>query len=232
MLEGKIAFLEDVLNRRTVAARLLGDLTVALPGRVWPTEVAYDGRAVRVKGRAPSNDLVADYVSGLERSAVLADVSLVSSTQWGTRNTGYVEFELQASVRNGAEKNAPTPDRGPNPESPNALPRRLEELEKVISAPTGNAGALRDLQNAANDARLAVTTFAPGAQAPGEFYNEWPVSVEVAGSREALGRYLERIAGLPRLWLVNKFSFRAESEGDPRSPVRASLVARTFISHK
>ena len=229
VLEGKIAFLEGVLNRRPTAARLLGDLTVALPGRVWPTEVAYDGRAVRVKGRAPSNDLVADYVSGLGRSAVLADVSLVSSTQWGTRNTGYVEFEVQASVREDRAENAREPGPGRNSESSDALSRRLEELEKVIAAPTGTAGALRDLQNAANDARLAVTTFAPGAEAPGELYNEWPVSIVVAGSREALGRYLERIGVLPRPWLVDRFSFRAESEGEPRSPVSASIMLRTYL---
>jgi Tfp pilus assembly protein PilO len=73
-----------------------------------------------------------------------------------------------------------------------------------------------------------MTKFVPGVEIPGEFTSELPVTVEVAGDRDGLGRYLRSLAGLPRLWLVERFSFKAASAEDPRSEVRASVAARAY----
>jgi type IV pilus assembly protein PilO len=105
----------------------------------------------------------------------------------------------------------------------------LEELEKIMPARQETADILRELQRAAGDSGLKLTKFAPGSEIPREFYNEWPISIEVTGSRQALRRFFARVADLPRLWVIATFSFNAVSLEAADLPVRASLTARTYF---
>ena len=89
---------------------------------------------------------------------------------------------------------------------------------------------LRELQMLALDAGLQMTRFAPGVEIPGEFTNELAVAIEVAGDRADLLRYLFGLAALTRLWVVEQFSLKAASTEDPRSEVRASILAKTHFS--
>ncbi|HMA54226.1 MAG TPA: type 4a pilus biogenesis protein PilO, partial [Acidobacteriota bacterium] len=107
---------------------------------------------------------------------------------------------------------------------------RLKELEKALPAGPDNAGMIRELQRLARDAGLQMTKFAPGAQVQGEFTSTLPIAIEVLGGPKELGRYLEDLAGLPRLWVVDRFSFKAVSADDPRSEIRASITARTYFA--
>lgn len=219
-LARKVKAIEGLIGRRHLAADELRDLSAALPDRVWLTEVVYDSDAVQVKGNALSNNLLADYISRLGRSPNLADVNLVSSVQRRGRNGTYEEFALGAVVRMGPGEKLPS----------SASPaERMEEFEKIIPARKDPAGALRQLQQAANDAGLSVTKLAPGSEIPREFYIEWPIAIEVTGSRRDLRQFLEGINDLPGLWLIRKFSFKAMSNEDADSPVRASLTAQTYI---
>ncbi len=74
-----------------------------------------------------------------------------------------------------------------------------------------------------------MTKFVPGVAVEGEFTGELAATIEVAGDLADLGRYLRGLADLPRLWLVERFSFKAVSADDPRSDVRASLSARAYF---
>ena len=73
--ERKIEHIEGLLARRPVAGRVIEDLMSALPDRVRLTEVSYDSGKVRVKGIAPSNNLLADYIARLGDNPSLADLS-------------------------------------------------------------------------------------------------------------------------------------------------------------
>ena len=56
-----------------------------------------------------------------------------------------------------------------------------------------------------------------------------PVSIEVAGSRTELGRYLDGMARLPHFWLVKHLSVKAVDTQDARSPIRASIAAQAYF---
>lgn len=220
-LERKAGHIEGLLARRSLAAGMLGDLMSALPDRVWLTEVVYDAGKVQAKGRAPSNNLVADYLSRLEGGPSLMNVVLRSSAMKIVRGREQQEFALEAVARDLLSASAPV---GSSPAA------RIEELEKSLPARQDNADMLRDLQRLVLDAGLQMTKFAPGGEVPGEFTSEWPVAIEVSGTPDELGRYLKDLSELPRLWVVDKFSFKAVSPDDPRSPVRASITARTAFA--
>jgi len=226
-LELKINLINGLMSQRHLAARILNDLSTALPSRVWLTDVAYDSEGIRIKGHALSNSLLADYVSRLEGNPNLAEVNLVSSVQRRARNNEYQEFELQALVKATPREKPSRPGSRSGPESIASLTRRLEELEKVMPARKETADILRQLQQAANDSRLKITKFAPGNEIPREFYSEKPISIEVTGTRQSLRRFFDRMIDLPRLWLIKKFSFSAISDQDADSPIRASLTAQT-----
>ena len=221
ILERKAEHIEGLLARRAQAGNVLDALMSALPDRVRLTEVAYDSGKVRVKGNAPSNNLVADYLSRLEGSPSLTNVALRSSAMKIARGRESQEFALEALARDIGS--APVPAGQP-------LAARLAELEKALPARQDNAEMLRDLQRLALEAGLQMSKLAPSAVTPGEFTSDWPVAIEVSGEPGELGRYLKGLADLPRLWIVDKFSFKAVSADDPRSPVRASITVRTYFA--
>ncbi|MGA2532806.1 MAG: type 4a pilus biogenesis protein PilO [Candidatus Aminicenantales bacterium] len=228
-LERKVNFINGLLGQRPLAARIVNELVAALPARVWLTEVVYDSEGIRIKGRSPSNDLIADYVSSLERSSSLTEVNLLSSVQKRARNYEYQEFALRALVKDGSGEKPSKSGHESGPDAVDALTRRLGELEKAIPPGKETADILRQFQLAANDSGLKITKFAPGSEIPGEFTSEWPISIEATGSRQSLRRFFDGIVELPRLWLIKKFSFTAVSNEAADSPVRASITAQTYF---
>lgn len=219
-VERRADFLEGLLGGRHTVARMMGDLAAALPDRVRLTEGVYDSAEIRIKGYAPTNTLLADYVARLGQSAVLTDTMVQSSVQKGLRGATYQEFAIRALVRDPG---------GAGPATSGSPVERLEALEKLMPERRETAEMLRELQRLALGSGLQMTKFAPGNETPGEFTTEWPVAIEVAGSQAALRRYFSDLAGSHGLWLVEKFSFKAVSPQDARSPVRASITARTFL---
>ena len=216
-LERKVEHIEGLLARRSLAAGVLADLISALPDRAWLTEVVYDSGKVQAKGKAPSNNLVADYLARLEGGRSVANVVLRSSAMKIVQGRERQEFALEAVARDIEDASAAA---GSSPAA------RLAELAKSLPPRQDNAEMLRELQRLVLAAGLQMTKFAPGAEIPGEFISEWPVAIEVSGSPSELASYLEGLSELPRLWVVDKFSFKAVSPDDPRSPVRASITAR------
>jgi hypothetical protein len=217
------------MSRRGLAADVLREVSSALPDRVWLTEVAFDSGRVRIKGNARSNSLVAEYISRLGERAGLAQVNLISSVQRGARNTGYEEFSVEAATNETRRAGSSGQAAASGSETVAALTARLKELEKVLPLRKDTADALRQFQQAANDSGMRIAKFAPGSEIPGEFYGEWPISIEAAGSRQGLGRLFDRINDLPQLWLMGKFSFKAVTNQDAASPIRAMITAQTYL---
>jgi hypothetical protein len=228
-LRGKIDFINGLLSQRDLAARLLDDLSAALPDRVWLTGVSYDTAGIQAKGYAPSNTLVADYVSRLGTSSSLAEATIQSSVQRRIRNREFQEFVIQAQVKGVRGEKPPGSGAGTESGDIAALTARLEELEKVLPPDKDSGSILRQFQQTAADSGLKITKFVPGSEIPRESYSEWPISIEVTGPRQNLQRYFATISSQPRLWLIKKFSFSPISAQDPASPIRASLTAQTYF---
>ena len=116
-LDRKITLIESLNAQRDMAPRLMDELSRRLPEWVWLNEVVFDEKGIQIKGRALSNNLVADYISGLESSAQVMNVNLVSSTQKTVQGDQYLEFTLRAVLE---KKPEPVPP--PAPAEPAAKP--------------------------------------------------------------------------------------------------------------
>jgi Tfp pilus assembly protein PilN len=102
-LERKINLINDLRSQQDLAARIMDQLSRGLPDWVWLSEVTYDSKGLQIKGKALSNNLISDYMERLESSPVLANVSLVSSTQRRTQRNEYLDFSLTAVLEKKAE---------------------------------------------------------------------------------------------------------------------------------
>lgn len=209
--ERKAGFLGSLAVRRDEAARAWGAIVAALPDGLWPTQVTYDGGEVAVAGQALSNNLLADFMSRLEEGARLTGVELRSSVQKKSRTGDYHEFTVTARVADAGEAASP------------------EALEKLLPARPGTADGLRELQRLASDSGLQMTKCVFGQATSGEFAGELPAAVEIAGSGEEIGRYLDGLARLPHFWLVTKLSVRAVAPRDPGSSAKASITVSAWF---
>jgi type IV pilus assembly protein PilN len=107
-LERKINLINDLRSQQDLAVRIMDTLSKGLPDWVWLTEVTYDNKGLQIKGKALSNNLIADYMTSLENSPVLMNVSLNSSTQRRASRTEYLEFSISAAIEKKPEA-APPP---------------------------------------------------------------------------------------------------------------------------
>jgi len=97
-LERKINLINDLRSQQDTAVRIMDQLSRSLPDWVWLTEISYDSKGLQVKGKALSNNLIADYMTSLENSPVLANVALITSIQKKNQRNEYLEFSLSAAL--------------------------------------------------------------------------------------------------------------------------------------
>jgi len=97
ILERKINLINQLKARQEIAVRILDELSKNIPGWVWLTETSYGETQVNIKGRALSNNLIADYVYNLENSPRLSSVRIISINQRREQTNQFLEFTLTAN---------------------------------------------------------------------------------------------------------------------------------------
>lgn len=96
LFEKKINIIRLSKTSQEIAVKVMDELSRNIPGWAWLTEVSYKNQIVRIKGKALSNELIADYIYNLETSPYLYDIKLIGSTQRRVRNNQIQEFSLTA----------------------------------------------------------------------------------------------------------------------------------------
>jgi type IV pilus assembly protein PilN len=97
LFERKISVITQLQSRQENAVIIMDELSRHLPNWLWLTELSFSAQQIRIKGRAVSNNLIADYIFSLEESPYFRNVNLISSTQRRMRNNQYLEFSLTAT---------------------------------------------------------------------------------------------------------------------------------------
>jgi Tfp pilus assembly protein PilN len=96
IFERKIALINDLKGQQQTPVIILEELSNGIPDWVWLTEATYEKKYILIKGKALSNNLIADYIYKLEESPYFDKVNFISSTQKKNRGTDYFEFSLTA----------------------------------------------------------------------------------------------------------------------------------------
>lgn len=96
--ERKINLINELRDHQSVAVNIMDEISKNIPEWVWLTEITYRSKKLQLKGRALSNNLIADYIASLEASPYFENVNLISSSQKATRNNQFMEYSLTANV--------------------------------------------------------------------------------------------------------------------------------------
>jgi len=97
-LELKINLIRQLKSNQDIAVRIMDEINRRLPDYVWLKEASYDGQTLKLKGNAISNNLIADFITNLERSEIFGQVNLIDSTQKSQGGAVFLEFNLTAPV--------------------------------------------------------------------------------------------------------------------------------------
>lgn len=109
------------------------------------------------------------------------------------------------------------------------LNKSLKELEAFIPRKKEVADILRRIEQLASDARLTMVRYTPRPEIPREFYNEWPIPIEITGNFHNLGVFFDRLSRFPRIFTVENFSIRTLSKQVGDATISANWTAKTYI---
>src|SRR5262245_47104873 len=134
---------------------------------------------------------------------------------------------------------------------------KLETLKRILPADKETPELMKKVQYLAAQSNLLIKRFTPGATvnrefpidpapgtkpaAPGapapaakpaqvaEYYQEWPINVDVEGTYHNLGMFFDRVGRLSRL--VNVGNLKIKNQPAPRASntIAVSAVATTFV---
>ena len=114
------------------------------------------------------------------------------------------------------------------------LEAQLEELKTIIPPVKRDSEIVQKLENLAVRSRLGIVQIAPNRPRKKDFYDEYPLAIDVQASYHDLAKFFDRMAHLPRIFNVGGVSMRqARGGGAPGSTspysIEASFTAVTFI---
>lgn len=219
--------ISGLIGQQGLATRVMDELSRRLPEWVWLTEAIYDAKGISIKGRALSNMLIADYISGLEASPQIINVNLIASTQKTTQGDQYMDFALRAGVERKADGENPGPAALNNIATDTAP--KVDRVEDIFYMRQETANILRQIQALAYDSRLDVLRFAPDKEIKRDFYAECPISIQVSGNYQHLGTFLSKVNQSAKLITVHDLSIVARDKQTKLSTIVAGFIIKAYI---
>ena len=133
--------------------------------------------------------------------------------------------DKQAEIRKGqaAEQRLPELER-----EILAKKQQLEDLEQILPNDRETGDLLRYVKNLGDQSNLNLKSFAPGGLRPAEFYQEFPIEMQVEGRYHDLGIFLDRVSKYSRIINVDNLRISASKQERGRT-IEASLTATTFV---
>ncbi|MCR4409996.1 MAG: PilN domain-containing protein [Candidatus Saccharicenans sp.] len=97
-LEMKINLIRQLKANQDIAVRIMDEINRRIPDYVWLKDASFDGQTLKIKGEAISNNLIADFITNLQRSETFGQVNLIVSTQKTQGGVVYLEFDMTVPV--------------------------------------------------------------------------------------------------------------------------------------
>jgi len=110
-----------------------------------------------------------------------------------------------------------------------SLEAQLDRLRPVLPDEKDVADLLRRIQGMATQSELTIRGFAPQAVATKQMYAEWPIGLQIDGTYNDLGAFLERVSRFPRIINVTGIHIRTKTGGTSGATISADCTATTFV---
>ena len=109
------------------------------------------------------------------------------------------------------------------------LEAKLETLKRILPPEKEVPDLMRKFQTLAASSNLYIRKFEPAAVKQQEFYQEFPIRVELDGTYHNLGVFFDRISREPRLINVVDVKVRAPGNQTPSKTVEVATTAKTYV---
>jgi Tfp pilus assembly protein PilO len=107
------------------------------------------------------------------------------------------------------------------------LEAQLEQLKAIMPPDQIDSEIVRKFEELAGRSRLSINRISPGRRQKKEFYEEYPISLDVDANYHDLGLFFDRLALLPRIFNVNAVSMKQRLTTS--TSISVNFRAVTFI---
>ncbi len=110
--------------------------------------------------------------------------------------------------------------------------RLQEELNKLLTILPERRNVdeiIRQVQALAQQEDFTIARFQPRDEVEKEYFNEWPISVNLSGTYHNLARFFDRLSRYERIFNVDTMRIDAIGNQSPTRTITASFVGKTFI---
>jgi type IV pilus assembly protein PilO len=109
------------------------------------------------------------------------------------------------------------------------LEMKLETLKRILPPEKETPDLVRKLQNLAAESQLRIKQFNPGSMVSRDFYQEFPISLEVDGTYHNLASFFDRMSRLTRVVNAAGLKITAKQDQTPSNTISAQCTATTYI---
>lgn len=110
------------------------------------------------------------------------------------------------------------------------LDQRLAELRRILPDTKETPQILRSVQDMATASKLKIMKFDPQPVIAHDYYTDWPITLEVQGSYNALGSFFEKVGRFTRVVNVDNIKIKGiDGSTDPSRTLTSTCTAVTFV---
>lgn len=150
---------------------------------------------------------------------------VVVKEMWKTQQDQEVEMkELEDKIVRGQTAMAKLPQVR---EEVALLDSELEKLLLILPPQRDVPSVLRRFRALAEQGDFILNRFAPGIEVEKDFYNEWPIQVELQGTYHNLARFFDRMSRFSRIFNID--NLKIEQQRENQHSISATFVAKTFV---
>ncbi len=112
-LEKKIDVIDGLDKARSGPVRVMDELAMRTPDRLWLTQISTKGDTINLKGQSLDNELVALFLRSLGESEYFSSVDLGAAKLTESKGLKLVRFDIDAKLVNPALQPKPSPAAAP-----------------------------------------------------------------------------------------------------------------------
>lgn len=110
-----------------------------------------------------------------------------------------------------------------------ALEETLKGLKTILPPAKETPDLMRRVQYLASQSNLDIGGFKPGNTVTKDFYQEWPITLDVTGTYHNLAIFFDRVARLRRLVNIGNVRIRSQGNQTVNNTIAVTCQAKTFV---
>lgn len=109
------------------------------------------------------------------------------------------------------------------------LSLRLDQLRRILPPAKETPDLMKRIQALASQSNLKIKSFTPGATVQKDFYQEWPINIEVDGTYPNLATFFDRVGRLPRIVNIGNLRTQTSTKQTFNNTLSAQYTAMTYV---